>query len=300
MEVCLMRLFLLAVGATLLSVAAEAQLLTLTPEQMIKYTPLNPFPRFADGRPKVDDRILERVKGMSVEEAWTILQNKGYKHQYAGSDFKILHPGRKLVGRAVTAQLLPLRPDVGDVLDADARAKNIAKEPNQKIIDILETGDVPVIDLMGAAPGHTFGGDNLHAAIYGRTGTGAVIDGNIRDLEGIFNLPTQVYYKEAHPSFVTEVSVVGVNIPIKVGDAIVMPGDVVLGDREGVIFIPPHLVEQIVNQADETHIRDEWTIQKFLTGKYKASELYGGPPLTPELQKEFDAYRKKRLAELKR
>jgi 4-hydroxy-4-methyl-2-oxoglutarate aldolase len=293
-----MRHFKCAVAATLICLPLQAQVFRLTPEQMIKYTPLNPFARFADGRPKVDDKILERVKGLSVEEAWGILQSKGYKHQYAGSDFKILHPGQKLVGRAVTAQLLPLRPDVGDVLDADARAQQMAKEPNQKIIDILEAGDVPVIDLMGAGPGHTFGGDNLHAAIYGRTRTGAVVDGNIRDLEGIFALPTQVYYKQAHPSLVTEVMVTGINIPVKVGEAIVMPGDVVLGDREGVIFIPPHMVRQIVDQADETHIRDEWTIDKFLTGKYKASELYGGPPLSPELQKDFDAFRKKRLAEL--
>jgi regulator of RNase E activity RraA len=294
----LKRLLKHAFAAALLCLPVQAQMFRLTREQMIRYTPLNPFPRFDDGRPKVDDKILERVKGLSLEEAWGILQSKGYKHQFAGWDFKVLHPGQKLVGRAVTAQLLPMRPDLAEVLDADARAQNMPKEPNQKIIDLLELGDVPVVDLMGAAPGHTFGGDNLHAAIYGRTKTGAVVDGTIRDLQGIFELPTQLYYKQAHPSFVTEVSVVGINIPVKIGEAIVMPGDVVLGDREGVIFIPPHLVKQIVDQADETHIRDEWTIQKFLTGKYKASELYGGPPLAPELQKEFEAFRKKRLAEL--
>jgi regulator of RNase E activity RraA len=238
------------------------------------------------------------VKGLSLEEAWGILQSKGYKHQFAGWDFQVLHPGQKLVGRAVTAQFLPARPDLAEVLDADAKARNLPREPNQKVIDLLEPGDVPVIDLMGAVPGHTFGGDNLHAAIYGRTRTGAVIDGNIRDLEGIFDLPTQVYYKRAHPAAVTEVSVAGINIPVKVGEAIVMPGDVVLGDREGVIFIPPHLVEQIVNEADRTHIQDEWRKEKFLTGKYKASELYGGPGLAPELQKELDAYMKKRMAEL--
>ncbi len=295
-----MRFFTQVLAATLLCMPLEAQIFKLTPEQMIKYTPLNPFGRFPDGRPKVDDKILERVKGLSLEEAWGILQSKGYKHQFAGADFKILHPGQKLVGRAVTAQFLPLRPDVGQILDADAKAQNLAKEPNQKVIDILELHDVPVIDLMGGAPGHIFGGDNLHAAIYGRTRTGAVVDGAVRDLEGIAKLPTQLYYKLAHPSLVTEVVVSGINVPVRIGEAIVMPGDVVLGDREGVIFIPPHLVEEIVDRADETHIKDEWTIRKFLTGKYKASELYGGPPLSPELQKEFDEYRKKRLAEIRK
>ncbi len=124
------------------------------------------------------------------------------------------------------------------------------------------------------------------------------VDGTIRDLEGIFELPTQIYYKAAHAAAVSGVSVAGINIPVQVGGAVVMPGDVVLGDRTGVVFIPPHLVKEIVDQADLTHIHDEWTKAKFLTGKYKASELYGGP-LSPENQKEYDAYVKRRLAERK-
>jgi regulator of RNase E activity RraA len=166
------------------------------------------------------------------------------------------------------------------------------------VIDLLQANDVPVIDLMGATMGHNFGGSNLHAAIYGATHTGAVVDGTIRDVEGIAELPTQVYFRKAHPAAVTEVTVVGINIPVKIGEAVVLPGDVVLGDSEGVIFIPPHLVKEIVDAADLVHIHDDWTIQKFLTGKYKASDLYGGPGLTPQLQQEYDAYVKKRLAEL--
>ena len=224
--------------------------------------------------------------------------NKGYKHQFAGWDFEVLHPGKKLVGRAVTAQYLPLRPDLAEVLDADAMKEGLPKGQNQKVIDLLQLNDVPVIDLMGATPGHNFGGDNLQAAVYGRTHTGAVIDGTIRDVEGISELPTQIFFKKSHPAAVSEVMVVGINIPVKVGEAVVMPGDVVLGNSEGVIFIPPHLVKEIVDTADRTHIHDDWTKAKFLTGKYKASELYGGPPLSPALQKEYDAYVKKRLAEL--
>jgi len=172
-----------------------------TKEDLIKYTPDWKGERFADGRPKVDDKLLERVKGLSLEEAWGILLNKGYKHQFAGWDFQVLHPGQKLVGRAVTAQYLPLRPDLAEVLDADAKAEGLPRGQNQKVIDLLQLNDVPVIDLMGAAPGHNFGGDNLQAAVAGRTRTGAVIDGTIRDLEGIFELPTQIYFKKAHPDY---------------------------------------------------------------------------------------------------
>lgn len=291
LAVCL----LLAAGAL---APAHAQLFRLTREQMIQYTAKNPFDRFPDGRPKVDDKMLERVKGLSLEEAWGILRNKGYHNQFAGWDFQVLHPGRKLVGRAVTAQYLPARPDLVEALDADAAKQGLPRGENQKVIDLLQLNDVPVIDLMGAAPGHNFGGDNLQAAIYGVTRTGAVVDGTIRDIEGIHELPTQIYFKKAHPAAVAGVKVVGINIPVKVGEAVVLPGDVVLGDREGVLFIPPHLVREIVDTADQTHIHDEWTKAKFLTGKYKASELYGGPGLSPELQKDYDEYRKKRLAEL--
>jgi regulator of RNase E activity RraA len=272
---------------------AGAQIFSFTREEMIRYTAQNPFERFPDGRPKVPDALLQKVKEMSVEEAWGILRNKGYQFQYAG-DFQILHPGRKLVGRALTAQYLPLRPDLAEVVDANAKAKGMARGVNQRVIDQLQVDDVPVIDLMGVAPGHNFGGDNLHAAIYGATKTGAVVDGTIRDLEGIFELPSQVYFKAPHPAAVGGVVLAGVNIPVQVGGAIVMPGDVVLGDRTGVMFIPPHLVEEIVKQAELTHLHDEWTKNKFLTGKYRASELYGGP-LSPELQKEYDAFVKERL-----
>jgi regulator of RNase E activity RraA len=282
--------------ALLTQVVLPAQVFRWTRERMIHYTPQNPFERFADGRPKVPDALLEKVKTLSVEEAWGVLRNKGYHSQYAGGGFKVLHPGRKLVGRAVTAQYLPVRPDLSQVIEADAKAAGMPASTNQKVIDLLQLNDVPVVDLMGAGPGHNFGGDNLHAAIYGATRTGAVVDGTIRDVEGIFEMPTQVYYRDGHPAAVSGVMVVGINVPVRIGEAIVMPGDVVLGDRTGVIFIPPQLVEQIVTGAQITHIHDEWTKAKFLTGKYKSSELYGGP-LSPELKREYDEYVKKRLAE---
>lgn len=272
---------------------AYGQIFSLTREQMTRYTAKNPFDRFPDGRPKVPDAILEKVKTMSVEEAWGLLRSKGYQFQYAGN-FQVLHPGRKLVGRAVTAQYLPLRPDLAEVIDVDATSKGMARGINQRVIDQLQLNDVPVIDLMGAAPGHNFGGDNLQAAIYGVTKTGAVVDGTIRDLEGIYELPTQIYFRAPHPAAVAGVVIAGINIPVRVGEAIVMPGDIVLGDRTGVIFIPPHLVQEIVEQAEITHIHDEWTKGKFLTGRYKASELYP-TPASPELRNEYEAYLKGRL-----
>lgn len=288
-----MRLLTLLVLAAAWIAPAGAQIFSFTREEMIRYTAKNPFGRFPDGRPKVPDAVLEKVKGMSIEEAWGILRAKGYQFQYAG-DFQVLHPGRKLVGRAVTAQYLPLRPDLAEVVDANAKAKGMARGVNQRVIDQLQLNDVPVIDLMGAAPGHNFGGDNLQAAIWGATKTGAVVDGTIRDLEGNFELPTQIYFKAPHPAAVGGVVIAGINIPVQVGGAIVMPGDIVLGDRTGVMFIPPHLIQEILQQAELTHLHDEWTKNKFLTGKYKASELYPSPE-KPELKKEYEEYVKEKL-----
>ncbi len=271
-----------------------AQPFRWTREQMIHFTAENPFERFPDGRPRVPDELLEKVKGLSVEEAWGLLMSKGYIHQHAGSGFKMLHPGKKLVGRAVTAQYLPTRPDLEKVLAADAKSQGLPAGTNQKVIDLLQLNDVPVVDLMGAAPGHNFGGDNLQAAIYGATRTGAVVDGTVRDLEGLVELPMQIFFRDGHPAAVAGVTVIGINIPVKIGEAIVMPGDVVLGDRTGIMFIPPQFVKEIVEKAELTHIHDEWTKKKFLTGKYKASELYGGP-LSPENQKEYDEFVKQKM-----
>ncbi len=90
------------------------------------------------------------------------------------------------------------------------------------------------------------------------------------------------------------VMLTGINIPIRIGNATVMPGDVVFGDREGVYFIPPALVQKVVDQAEITHIHDEWTKAKLMSGKYKASEIYPAPT-DPALKKEYEEYLKKRL-----
>jgi regulator of RNase E activity RraA len=131
-------------------------------------------------------------------------------------------------------------------MESSAQQRGLAKSTNQKVIDQLRQGDVPVIDLMGVVPGNNFGGDNLHAAIYGATRRGAVVEGTIRDLEGMHTLPTQIYYRAAHPAAVANVTVVGVNIAVRIGRAVVLPGDVVLGDRTGVVFIPPHLLDELL------------------------------------------------------
>ena len=276
----------------LAAIVAQAQIFTLSRDQIIEYTAKNPFERFADGRPKVPDALLEKFKGMSVEEVWSVLDRVGYKNQYEGH-WQILHPEKKLIGRAVTAQFMPFRADVNEVLEAKAKARG-GRNNNQHVIDMLGPGDVIVVDLFGKEEGGTFVGDNLATYVYEATHTGMVVDGSVRDLEGIFPIQMAAYFRGVHPTPIGDVMLTGINVPIRIGGATVLPGDVVFGDREGVYFVPPHLVEQIVKNADEVHIHDEWTQMMMKTGKYKSSEIYPSPK-DPELKKQYEEFKKKRL-----
>ena len=293
----------LAIGiwlwAVLTPVFCDAQLFTLTKEQMIELTAQNPFERFADGRPKVPDALIERARGLSAEEVFAVLPGQGFRNQYAG-DFRVLHPGKKLVGRAFTVQFMPLRPDLDGIITAKAKAAGLPRMNNQVAIDMLQPGDVLVVDLFGQGEGGTIVGDNLFYYIMKTTKNGGlVVDGAIRDLEGISRMDMPAYFREAHPSAISNVIISGINVPVRIGKATVMPGDLVFGDAEGVYFIPPALVQQVVDNADVIHIHDEWTRRKFDEGKYKSGEIYGTPK-DPALKKEYDDYLKKRLEEIRK
>lgn len=278
----------------------QAQVFTMTPEQLTKYTSNQPFDRFPDGRPKVPDNLLEKVRGLSVEEVWSVLPGASFLNQYEGN-WQLTKPGKKLVGRAFTVQFMPMRPDVRDAMDPAFGAKGSRVAPHQRVIDLLQPGDVLVVDLNGRVEGATIVGDNLAMAIQSATQNGGlVVDGAIRDLEGITPLDMPVYFRGAHPSAISyeKFMLTGVNIPVRIGNVTVLPGDVVFGDREGIYFIPPAFVQQIITKADETHIHDEWTKGKFSSGRYKSSDLYPTPK-DPAMKQEYDTYKKSKMGEKK-
>jgi 4-hydroxy-4-methyl-2-oxoglutarate aldolase len=260
-----LRLFAVLFAAATL---APAQYFTLTKEKIIELTKTNPYDRFESGRPKVPDAVLEKVHGLTVEEVWGFLNSKQYTNQYEDG-WRILHPGKKLVGRAVTAQFMPARPDLNELVIGDLKRRNYASAAHQWVIDQLQPGDVLVADIFGKKEGGSIVGDNLATAIKSATVNGGlVVNGAIRDLEGIQ--------------------------PVNMGQSTVVPGDVVFGDRTGIYFIPPQFVQPIIDRAEETHIHDEWTKEKFLSGRYVSSDLYPRPK-DPKLQKEYEEYKKKRL-----
>lgn len=270
---------------------SPAQVFTLTKEQLIKYTAQNPFERFEDGRPKVPDALLEKMKDMSAEEVLG-LNARGFRNQWEAG-WQLLHPNKILVGRAFTLQMMPTRPDVSGVDQADRRAKGQIMLNHQSAIDMLQKGDVLVVDAAGAQFGGIIG-DNLAYYIWKKTGAGFVIDGAIRDIRGIAPFDMGGYYRAAVPPAIHDLMVTGINVPVRIGNATVMPGDVVFGDPEGVYFIPPAEVKDLIDEADVTHIHDEWTKKKFDEGKYVSTDIYSRPR-DPALVKEYESYLKEKL-----
>jgi regulator of RNase E activity RraA len=281
-----------------LTASIDAQLFTLSKDEMTRWTSESPYERFADGRPKVPDWLIERARALSAEEVLAVLPGKNYRNQFANG-FQVLHPDRKLVGRAFTVQFMPVRPDLDGVVNANAKPLGVARMNNQVAIDMLQPGDVLVVDLFGMDENGTIVGDNLFYYIMkAARAAGLVVDGAIRDLEGIRSMAMPAYFRTAHPTAIGNVMLTGINVPVRIGKTTVMPGDLVFGDVEGVYFIPPALVEPVLDNADVIHVHDEWTRSKFDEGKYKSREIYGSPS-DPALKAEYEAYLKKRLAEIR-
>ena len=262
-----------------------AQLWKLTPEELTKLTAKSTFERFPDGRPKVPEGLLEKLRTMDIgiEDMVGQVRQAGFNSQYEAGNWKVLNPQKKLIGRAFTVQFMPERPDLTEALGVSGRLRN------QTAIDMLQPGDVVVVDLFGKQESGTFVGDKLAYYVWKTTGTGMVIDGSMFYLSNIEKTGMPAFYRGTHPSSLRGATLTGINIPVQIGQVTVMPGDVVFGDREALFFIPPHLVEPIVTSFESTQSRFEWIKKKFDEGKYKSSEIYGRPR-DPALLKEMEEY----------
>src|SRR6266576_1805242 len=277
----------------------HGQLLTFSKQELADYTAQSNFERLPDGRPKVPDDLIERARELSSEEVWAVLEEKGFRNQYADG-FQILHPEKPMVGRAFTVQFMPDRPDVNKIASAKAKERGLGPLTNQLAIDMLQAGDVLIVDLFGKKVNGTIVGDNLFFYVMKATHSGGlVVDGSIRDLDGISEIDMPAYFRAVDPTPIGNVMLTGINVPVRIGDVTVMPGDLVVGDREGIYFVPPQFVQEVLDHADETHIHDEWTKKKFDEGKYKSSEIYGSPS-DPKLQQEYKEYLKRRLDEIRK
>ena len=267
------------------------QLESLTTQQETEFTRAWKGDRFPDGRPKVPDAILQRMKTVSAEEAWGVLQKAGFRDQFEGGWQRFNVSNDRVVGRVVTALFMPIRPDVDAIIrDHGAAQGRIGHGENAWVIDTLQPGDVLVVDEYEK---YNFMGDNLATAVFTKSKNGIVVNGGARDLSGISEIKGFTgYVRYFHPSSVTHgirnVMLVGINVPIRIGDTTVMPGDVVLGDPEGLTFIPPQLSSKVVEEAEHVHLVDEWGHMMLRQGKYTSGQIDG--EWTPEMKDEFQRW----------
>jgi len=270
-----------------------------TRDDVIKYTPDWQGERFPDGRPKVPDDILDRMKNVTLEEAWATLRNAGFVHQYEDGWYSI-HPDQILVGRALTAVWMPGRPDIQKVIEDQGKKDNRQGATNAWPVDMLQPRDVYVADHFGLKTDGPSIGDNVGNAIYARSGNGIVYDGAVRDINGLNELPNFTsfvrFYDPSHhfgslaSGRLLNSTMVSINGPTRIGHATVMPGDVILGRNGGVLFIPPQLAERVVKESESTRLEDTFGHQRLREKKYTAGQI--DAKWSPEIEQDYRAWLK--------
>lgn len=261
-------------------------------DTLIEYSAQWKGERFPDGRPKVPDEILHRMKPVSIEEAWAVLKRHGFNNQFEGNWVMAGPKDPVLVGRAVTAFFLPMRPDVNEVIKQKGDKEGRVGGQNSWIIDTVVKGDVIVVDLMGKVVDGTFMGDNLANSIWAKSGgTGVIINGGARDIQGVEEIPNfPVFNRGWDPSAIADVMLMGINPPVRIGRAAVMPGDIVLAKKEGAIFIPAHLAQEVVETSEIIRMRDKFGHQRLREGKYTPGQI--DRKWTDEIEKDFTEWLK--------
>ncbi len=291
---------LIALTALVTNNAAGQQ---ITKEQLIFLTPLWKGERFPDGRPKVPDNLLDRMKKVTLEEAWAVLKGENFKHQY-DDGWMSLNPDSVLVGRAVTAIFMPGRPDIHRVIDDKGHKDGRVKSQNSWPIDMLTKRDVYVVDQFGAHEDGPTIGDNLGNSIFAKTGNGIVYDGAIRDIAGLKEIGSFTsFFRSYHPSHHLNnpdgdlnTTLIGINQPTRIGHATVMPGDIVLGRDGGVIFIPPHLAEKVVKTSEIVRLRDMFGHQRLREQKYTPGQI--DSRWSDDIEKDFSKWLNDHINEL--
>lgn len=259
---------------------------TITKDELIFLTSEWKGDRFADGRPKISDSIIERAHHINIDDAWTVLKNYGFVNQYEGN-WKMVQQDIPVIGRAVTAMFMPSRPDVEKKIKERGITKDGRKgNTNAWPIETLQKGDVYVADGFGKIGGGTLMGSTLATSIYAKSGNGVIFNGASRDLGEIQEINGfNAFVRDFHPSFLEEMVLMGLNTPIRIGNVMVLPGDLVLGRREGVLFIPAHMAEEVISTAEFVIRKDQFGFAMVKSGKYSTGQI--DSQWTEEIKNEF-------------
>lgn len=272
------------------SFLVSAQQVGWTPQQIKNLTSQWKGERFEDGRPKVPDIVLERLENCTLEQVWGYLSRRGYQSQVE-KNWIILKPGETMVGRVVTAQFMPSRPDLDSLVKAHGKAEGRSQKGGINIwpIDILTKGDIYVADGFGKIKDGTLIGSSLGNAIYGKTGKGVIFYGSVRDMQELkategFN----AWVKGHDPSFIKNMTPTAINGPIRIGEVTVFPGDIVFANEYGVVFIPAHMIEALVASSEMIALRDEFERYLLQQAKYPSGQIHGS--WDDNIKKEFRAW----------
>lgn len=303
------KFVLLSLLAAMVVKPLSAQI-AISKDMMMFYTSEWKGERFDDGRPKVSDDLLQRLKNVSIEDAWGVLRNEGYNNQFV-SGWKMLHDDQPFVGRALTAVYFPRRPDVNKMILDKGHAEGRIGNDNSWPIDMLREGDVYVADCFGKIVDGTLIGDNLGNAIYAKSKTGVVFDAGARDLDGLNEIQGfNAYVRDWDPSYLRETMLMGINVPIRIGNAVVFPGDLILAKKEGVLIIPPQLAQEVVITSEFIVLKDKFGHEMLRKGVYTPGQIDAAwsddikqaflkwldqnPDALPMKREELDAYMKNR------
>jgi regulator of RNase E activity RraA len=264
---------------------SQSQQIAFSKEQILAFTSQWKGERFPDGRPKVSDSLVKRLADIAIEEAWQVMRNEGYNNQFEAG-WQIIHPEKVLAGRVVTAQYMPARPDMDKPIRDKGKAEGRIGSPNSWPIDVLQNGDVYVADGFSKVIDGTLIGDNLGNSIYTKSKTGVVFDAGVRDLEGLEEIDGFVgFVRGVDPSYIKDVMLTGINCPVRIGRVTVLPGDLVLGKKEGVIFIPAHLAQKVIITSEFVSLKDEFSHMRLREGKYTPGQI--DQAWTEDIKKDF-------------
>lgn len=274
--------FLIAIGCVDRSSFAQ----TIPKDELVFLTSEWKGERFPDGRPKIPDALVERAKHIGIDDAWTVLKNEGYTNQFEGG-WKLIQNDVLVTGRAVTAMFMPSRPDVEKNIKERGQTKQGRKgNTNAWPIETLMKGDVYVADAFGKIGGGTLMGATLGNAIFSKTGNGVVFDGAARDLQELQAIKGfNAFVRDFHPSFLEQMVLMGLNTPIRIGSTMVLPGDLVIAQREGVLFVPAHMAEQVINTCEFVTRKDQFGFEMVKSGRYTTGQI--DSQWTDDLKTEF-------------
>src|SRR5215210_7602341 len=242
--------------------------------------------RFPDGRPRIPDGLLERAKKIGIDDAWTVLKNEGYTNQFEGN-WKMVQNDIPVIGRAVTAMFMPSRPDIEkNIKQRGVTTQGRKGNTNTWPIETLTKGDVYVADGFGKIGGGTLMGSTLGNSIFSKSGNGVVFNGAARDIEGLAEIKGfNAFVRDFHPSFLQDMVLMGLNAPVRIGEVMVIPGDLVIAQKEGVLFVPAHLAEQVVATAEFVTRKDQFGFEMVKSAKYTTGQI--DSEWTDEIKTDF-------------